>query len=82
MKVCNLKSYLANIGMTLKHFCEIIDCDDKHMSRVMNGKKNASRRLAKDILEATSGVIKLETRIRKRYQRRQNQQQEKEENNI
>ncbi len=72
MEVRNLKAYLANIGMTLKDFCEIIDCDDKHMSKIMNGHKNAGHRLAKDVRLATDGLINLKTRIRKRDLKRQN----------
>lgn len=74
MQVENLKAYLANIGMTLKDFCEIIDCDDKHMSKVMHGHRTASHRLAKDVREVTSGLICLKTRMRKRDIRRQQQQ--------
>lgn len=79
MKVTNLKAWLANIDMTLKDFCEIIDCDDKHMSKIMHGHKNASHRLAKDVREATSGLIQLNTRLRKRDQRRQEQQQKQQQ---
>lgn len=74
MQVENLKSYLANIGMTLKDFCELIDCDDKHMSNIIHGKKMASHRLAKDVKEATSGLISLPTRPRKRDLKRQQAQ--------
>ena len=77
MMVENLKAYLANIGMSLKDFCEIVDCDDKHLSKIMNGHKNAGHRLAKDIKEATSGLITLTTRIRKRDIRRQQKEQDK-----
>jgi len=75
MQVTNLKAYLANIGISLKDFCEIIDCDIKHMSKVMHGKRLAGHRLAKDVRQATSGLIHLNTRVRKRDQKR-NQQQE------
>lgn len=78
MEVTNLKAYLANIGMSLKDFCELIDIDDKHMSHVMHGKKTAGHRLAKDVREITSGVVSLNTRMRKRDQKRnqaQNNQQ-------
>lgn len=76
MEVCNLKAYLANIGMTLQDFCEIIDCDDKHMSLIMNGHKKAGHRLAKDIRLATSGVIQLPTRLRKRDLKKLQKQQQ------
>jgi len=75
MEVSNLKSYLANIDMTLKDFCEIIDADDKHMSKLMHGKANASHRLAKDVRQATGGLIELKVRLRKKDIRKQEQQQ-------
>ncbi len=79
MEVSNLKSYLANIDMTLKDFCEIIDCDDKHMSKLMHGRANASHRLAKDVREATDGLIHLKVRDRKKDQRKREQQQKQEQ---
>ena len=80
MKVENLKAYLANIKMTLKDFCEIIDCDEKYMSKVMNGHLNAGHRLAKDVKQATSGLIKLKTRVRKKDLRNQKKQQDNKSN--
>lgn len=79
MKVENLKAYLANINMTLKDFCEIIDCDDKHMSKVMHGHKMAGHRLAKDVKEVTGGLIALNTRMRKRDIRKQQKQQQEQQ---
>jgi len=79
MQVSNLKSYLANIDMTLKDFCEIIDCDDKHMSKLMHGKANASHRLAKDVCQATDGLIKLKVRDRKKDQKKREQEQKKQQ---
>ncbi len=82
MEVTNLKAYLANIGMSLKDFCEIIECDDKHMSHVMNGKKRAGHRLAKDVRQATSGLINLETRWRKLDQKRQDAQRKQQQDSA
>jgi len=79
MQVTNLKGYLATIGMSLKDFCEIIDCDDKHMSKIMHGKKNASHRLAKDVRQATDGLIHLNTRLRKKDIKRQQQQEQQQQ---
>lgn len=76
MQVENLKAWLANIGMTLKDFCEIIDCDKKYLSKIMNGHRNAGHRLAKDIREATAGVIILKTRVRKKDQEKDQEQQQ------
>ena len=74
MEVKNLKSYLANINMTLKDFCILIECDTKHMSNIMHGKKHPSRRLAKDVRQITDGVVTLSTKPRKPYERRKNNQ--------
>lgn len=74
MQVKNLKGYLATVGMTLKDFCEMLDCDDKHMSKVMNGHVTAGHRLAKDVKHATGGVIELQVRLRKRDLRMQEKQ--------
>ncbi len=79
MQVSNLKSYLANIGMTAKDFCEIIDCDDKYMSKLINGKVNAGHRLAKDVREATDGLIQLRVRVRKKDMKKQEQQQKQDQ---
>lgn len=80
MEVTNLKAYLANIGLTLKDFCEIIDIDDKHMSKIIHGHKNAGHRLAKDVREMTDGIILLKTRVRKRDLKRHQQQQKQNQN--
>ena len=78
MEVNNLKAYLANVGMTMKEFCRMIDCDHTYMSAVVNGRVTAGRRLAKDVRVATDGIIRLESRLRKRHQKQyenQNQHQ-------
>lgn len=76
MKVENLKAYLANIGMTVKDFCTIIDCDPKYMARIINGKGYPSKRLAKDIRLATGGVIDLPTRPKNKQTKSEKQQQQ------
>ncbi len=62
MEVKNLRAYLANIGMTLKEFAKRIDCNYPHLTRILSGYCYPSRGLARDIYEATGGVIRLETR--------------------
>lgn len=79
MEVSNLKSYLANIGMTLKDFSEILDVDDKHMSKLMNGKAVAGPRLAKDVRLATDGLINLKVRYRKKDHKKTEEQQKQNE---
>jgi transcriptional regulator with XRE-family HTH domain len=65
MQVQNLKAYLANINMSIKDFCVIIDCDPKYIARIINGKSYPSKRLSKDIRIATGGIIDLPTRPKK-----------------
>ncbi len=78
MEVVNLKSYLANIDMTVKDFCEIIECDNKYMSKLMHGRATPSRRLAKDVKQATGGLISLKVRERKRDQQKREQEKQQE----
>jgi len=66
MEVNNLKSYLANIGMTHRAFCEKIDCNEAYLSSIINGGVKAGRRLAKDVFEATDGLIVLPTKPRRK----------------
>jgi len=76
MEVENLKAYLANINMTVKDFCEILECDNKHLSRIMNGKQSPGKRLAKDIRLATNGIIDLKVSPRKKEKKEQQQQKQ------
>ena len=76
----DLKDYLASIGMTIKDFCHIIDCNEKHMSRIINGHLPAGARLAKEVYQATSGKVKLKTSVRKKHlkkEKKDRQQQRK-----
>lgn len=75
MQTLNLKAYLANIGMTSADFSVIIDCDPKYLSRLISGKLRPGRRLAKDIYQATGGVIQLPTKTTKRQVKIKEQQQ-------
>jgi len=65
MEVNNLKAYLANIGMTMKDFAEIIEADASYLTSVANYRKFAGKRLAKDIYEMTDGVVVVMTRPKK-----------------
>jgi len=62
MESKKLKSYLADEGMTLRQFCQKIDCNYSHMSGVATGRKTPGKRLARDIFAATSGMVCLKTR--------------------
>lgn len=61
----NLKAYLANVGMTMTQFCNLLDCNRSYMSSISSGKTIPGRRLARDIFNATNGVIQLKTKADK-----------------
>lgn len=61
----NLKAYIANVGMTIKQFCKLIDCSQSYLSLIMSGKKTPGKRLARDIYNATMGEVQLETKAQK-----------------
>ena len=65
MDTLNLKAYLANIGMTMTDFCQKIDCDRTYLSSVSSGRVMPGRKLARNIFNATGGIIKLQTKTRK-----------------
>jgi len=54
-----LKCYLADIGMTMKDFSQLVQCNHRYMSRIMNGHAKPGKRLARDIEELTDGQVKL-----------------------
>lgn len=66
MQVTNLKAYLGEIGMTIKDFCEIIEYNHMYVSGVLNGRRLATHRLAREISRATGGVVKLNAAPRKK----------------
>ena len=62
MQITNLRSYLVQIGMPVREFAKKIACNRCYLSRLITGDAYASPRLAKDIFEATGGVIRMPTR--------------------
>ncbi len=62
----NLKAYLANIGMTMTEFCQIIECDRAYLSCVSSGRVRPGPRLAKEIYNATGGVVNIPSREKKK----------------
>lgn len=54
-----LKVYLAEIGMTVKDFSALLDCNYPYMSRIVNGHRKPGRRLAKEIVDMTDGKVEL-----------------------
>ncbi len=79
MEVNNLKAYLANIRMSQREFGEIVDVTENYISSIIHGKRTPSARLAKDILQATGGLIRLNTRVRKKNQKCENSQNEEQQ---
>jgi hypothetical protein len=54
-----MKVYLADIGMTAKDFCCLIECDYPYFSRIMNGHRRPGKRLAREIEKITDGKVKI-----------------------
>lgn len=52
-----LKVYLVLNKISITDFSKQLRCTRDHLSRVINGSKRASKRLAKDIEEATKGEV-------------------------
>src|SRR5580693_9205718 len=62
IQVTHLRSYLAQVGMTVADFAKKIECSRPYLSKLLAGDRYASPRLAKDILAATDGCIKMTTK--------------------
>lgn len=71
MQVTNLRAYLCEIGMTVKDFCEIIEYNHMYVSGVLNGKRLATHRLAREISRATGGIVQIKAAPRKKDQKQQ-----------
>jgi hypothetical protein len=54
-----LKSYLAEIGMSVKDFSALVGCNYRYMSRIMNGHTIPGKRLKKNIEDLTCGQVEL-----------------------
>ena len=63
-KNMNLKAYLANINMSMKDFALSLGCNTRYLSQISSGKKIPSHRLAKDIEQATDGIIKIDVSMK------------------
>jgi ribosome-binding protein aMBF1 (putative translation factor) len=55
----NLKAYLAIMGMSFKDFSIKVDVNPHYLARISSGNVKPSRRLAKQIEEATEGNVKI-----------------------
>jgi DNA-binding transcriptional regulator YdaS (Cro superfamily) len=55
-----LKIYLVLKKMSITEFSKILRCSRDHLSRVANGTKRSSKKLAEDIEKATNGEVKVE----------------------
>lgn len=78
MEVCNLRAYLANVGMSMKEFSDRINYNPSYLRMIAAGKVSPSFRLARDIRNATGGVVDLETQTKKG---KKNQNEHNENNN-
>lgn len=52
-----LKAWIISHGMTVTTFAEKIEVSRTYLSAIMGGLKKPSKRLAKDIEEATNGDV-------------------------
>lgn len=68
----NLKAYLATINMTLKDFGQYIDATPRYLSQISKGRTIPGTRLAKEIEEATGGVVTFD--LSKKHRREKQQQ--------
>jgi hypothetical protein len=62
----NLKMYLFTNNMTFIQLGELIDANPRYLSLISQGKLLPSSRLARDIENATNGVVKIIPSQRKR----------------
>ncbi len=65
MEVSNLRSYLAETGMSIKQLSEMISYNPEYIRQIARGHASPSHRLARDILKVTNGVVKLQTKAKK-----------------
>lgn len=65
-----LKAYLANSDIKIIDFAKKIGVSPNYLSVIMSGKAFPGKRLARDICEATGGIVKLP--IRQEQQQQEN----------
>lgn len=61
-----LREYLFHKRITVKKFSEMLDCTRTHLSEIIHGRRAPSRRLAKDIEQATNGEVTAEELLKER----------------
>jgi transcriptional regulator with XRE-family HTH domain len=61
----NLKAFLAVQGITQKEFSEMLEVNERYMSRIINGHLMPGKRLKRDIETLTEGRITLEMKEKK-----------------
>ena len=62
MEVSNLRSYLAETGMSIRQLSDKIHYNAEYLRQVARGKAFPSFRLSRDIFNITGGVVKLKTK--------------------
>lgn len=56
----DLREYLFRKRITVKEFSETLDYTRTHLSQIINGNRNPSKRLARSIEKATNGEVTAE----------------------
>jgi ribosome-binding protein aMBF1 (putative translation factor) len=65
MQVSNLRSYLAETGISIKQLSEMINYNAEYLRQIARGSVSPSHRLARDIFNVTGGVVKLQAKTKK-----------------
>jgi len=82
MQVTHLRSYLAQVGITMTQFAKQVECSRTYLSKLVAGDAYASPRLARDILAATGGLIKLPTKKESENKLREEQKKKSQDERI
>lgn len=61
-----LKDYLYHHGISIQDFADKLEYSRTHLSQIVNGQSNPSKRLAKSIERETSGEVKVEDLIKEK----------------
>lgn len=63
-----LKAYLAEEGLTMKEFAELLGVHEKYISVIANGRIMPGKRLKRDIESMTGDKVKLEENMKVKKQ--------------
>jgi hypothetical protein len=79
VEVTTIRGYLGEMNMTIADFSKVVECEDKYLAKVLKGTVYPSRRLAKDIYNATQGIVKLATNPNTKTNKKQYEQKNEEQ---